>query len=206
MQRRKSLALLPVLLGLGMVFGTTGPTDRAFAATPAVVVVGETALGGSPGGSFGTQALPVEACREYTLRLNYNMVPGGTPGENLIGFQVWNNKGHANFTDQPFGQRKWEGSAQRYYLESLRRSDMPSIEQVTFKVDCADANPSYTVRTFNYGPGSTLNHSFALVDAEVLPEGGERQVAASAPVTGAIEPVRATKGDAKTSLPGGQEN
>lgn len=206
MRRPKFMALLPVLLGLGMAFGTQGLTNRAFAAPLAVVVAGETALGGSPGGSFGSQALPVEACQEYTLRLNYNMVPGGTPGENLIGFQVWNNKGNANLTGQPFGQRKWEGSAQRYYLESLRRSDMPSIEQITFKVDCADTNPSYSVRTFNYGPGSTLNHSYALVDAEVLPEGGERQVAASAPVTGAIEPVRATKGGPVTSLPGGQEN
>lgn len=206
MRRRKFMALLPVLLSLGMVLGTQGITDRAFAAAPAVVGSGETALVGSPGGSFGAQALPVEACQEYTLRMNYNMLPGGTPGENVIGFQVWNNKGNAALTGQPFGQRKWEGSAQRYFLESVRRPDLPSIEQITFKVDCADANPSYSVKTFNYGPNSTLNHSFALVDAEVLPDGGERQVAASAPVTGAIEPVRATKGDAKTSLPGGQEN
>jgi hypothetical protein len=206
MRRRKSMVLLPVLLGLGMAWGTHGLTDRVLAAPLAVVVAGETALGGSPGGSFGSQALPVEACQEYTLRLNYNMVPGGTPGENLIGFQVWNNKGNVNLTDQPFGQRKWEGSAQRYYLESLRRPDVPSIEEITFKVDCADANPSYTVRTFNYGPGSTLNHSFALVDAEVIAEQAERQVAASDPVNGAIVPVRATKGGPVTSLPGGQEN
>ncbi len=207
MHRRHSMVALATMLGFGLVIATQGIPGPILAAD----VAGDTALGGSPGGSFTATPLVLEACKEYTLWMNYNVVPGGTPNENQIGFQLWNDQGSAQLTDHPYGQRKWQGDAQRYYLESLRRTDQPSMEGVNFKVDCSDAHPSYTVRIFNYGAGSTLNHSLLLAEGGAFPTQAEQQsskqtVVAVAPAPAAAPVAPATKGGPVTSLPGGEEN
>jgi hypothetical protein len=160
MNPRIGIALLvAVVLLAGLATWTVQST---YAQTQEVWVTSNASLAGVPGGSSAMHTTPLQACKEYTLRLNYNMVPSGTPVENAIGFQVWNNEGNANLTSAPFGQRKWDGTSQHYYLESIRRTDVPSIEEVRFKTDCADTTPNYGFRVFNYEPGSTLNYSLSL--------------------------------------------
>lgn len=140
----------------------TGAARVATATTSDVIIASNAVLAGASGGAFAQHTTTLEACKDYTLRLNYNMVPSGTPTENTIGFQVWNNNGSADLTDQPFGQRIWFAPGLKYYLESLRRTDVPSIEEVKFKVGCGDTNPSYTFKVFNYQPNGTLNYTLSL--------------------------------------------
>lgn len=160
MRSRIGIGLVVALVALAAV--AAGLADTSYATGEEVMVVSNAALAGTAGGSFATHTYPLQACKEYTLRMNYNTVPSGTPTENTLGFQVWNNHGDANLTSAPYGQRKWEGTSQRYYLESIRRTDVPSIEEIKFKVDCADTNPSYTFRTFNFEPNGTLNYTLSL--------------------------------------------
>ena len=162
--RRQTVIRLALAAAMFVAFSAAGP---ASADPNETFIISNASLAGTSGGGFAAHSHPLTACTEYTLRMNYNMVPSGTPVENAIGFQVWNNTGDANLTSRPYGQRKWHGASQKYYLESVRRSDVPSIEEIKFKVDCADTSPNYSFRVFNYEPGSTLNYSLS------LPGGGE---------------------------------
>lgn len=127
-------------------------------------------LVGSTAGAFTAYEAPVvglAACKEYTLRLNYDTA-SGTPAENLVGFQVWNNEGDAMLTSSPFGDRIAFGSPPRYYLQSVRRADNPSIEEVRFKTSCTDSTPDYLFRVFNYQNGAPLHYTLSLPGGEEL--------------------------------------
>jgi len=158
-----SRRVLPSLMSAAaavLVVGALGPTRLARSAD--VAIVSNAFLEGTIGGSFASHTAPLAACTEYTIRLNYAMQVGGTPVENGIGVEVWNNNGSAQLTSSPFGERIWYGPGQKYYLRSFRRADDPSIEEVRFQVPCSDTNPSYSFRVFNYLPGNTLNYTLSL--------------------------------------------
>ena len=153
------------LIGIAVVVLLAAVASFPAAVTRAggeVFIVSNAALGGSEGGSFASFTTVLTACNSYTLRMNYNTQPAGTPAENVIGFQVWNNHGDALLTSTPFGERKWFAPSLKYYLESLRRSDVPSIEEVKFQIPCSDLSPSYTFKVFNYQPGGVLNYALSL--------------------------------------------
>ena len=142
-----------------------GPTSVAHAAD--LTVVQSATLNGDGGGSFASHTATLTACNEYTLRLNYTMSSGGTPTENGIGVEVWNDEGDAFLTSSPFGARIWNGPSQKYYLQSFRTATNPFVEEVRFKVGqslsvtpwCSDMTPNYTFRVFNYLTGTTLNYT-----------------------------------------------
>ncbi len=147
-------------------FATVATPRAASAATngsaqPAVLA-DHAVLANVHGGAHATYLPALQACRTYTVRLNYDMQPSGMPVEEAIGFQVWNLDGDVLLTDRPYGERLWEGGAQNYYLQSIRRADIASIEEVTFHVPCGETNPRYAIQVFNYAPESTLHFTLSL--------------------------------------------
>lgn len=157
---------LVAALVLAAVATVAAAPRAAFAATngaaqPAVLV-DHAVLANVHGGAHATYLPTLQACRTYTVRLNYDMQPSGMPVEEAIGFQVWNLDGDVLLTDHPYGERLWEGGSQSYYLQSIRRADIASIEEVTFHVPCGAANPRYAVQVFNYAPESTLHFTLSL--------------------------------------------
>ncbi|MEO8082216.1 MAG: hypothetical protein ABI780_00190 [Ardenticatenales bacterium] len=153
-------------LTLALVATFVAAPHAAFAATgtpnPDVVLAHDGVLANANGGASASFTPVLQACRTYTVRLNYDMRPSGMPVEEAIGFQVWNNNGDTMLTDSPYGERLWEGPSQRYYLQSIRRTDIASIEEVTFQVPCSETNPNYTIQLFNYEPDSTLHFTLSL--------------------------------------------
>lgn len=160
-------AVRTLLAALTLAFAATvlAAPHAAFAATPAAqpaVLADHAVLANANGGVHASFAPVLQACRTYTVRLNYDMQPSGMPVEEAIGFQVWNNSGDTLLTDSPYGERIWEGPSQRYYLQSVRRADNAWIEEVTFHVPCTETNPNYAIQVFNYAPDSTLHFTLSL--------------------------------------------
>ncbi|MFN8423532.1 MAG: hypothetical protein U0470_09175 [Anaerolineae bacterium] len=153
-------------LTLALVATFAAAPHAAFAATPGTAQPGVLAtnavLANMNGGASAMYAPTLQACRTYTVRLNYDMRPNGMPVEEAIGFQVWNNGGDVMLTDSPYGERLWEGGSQHYFLRSIRRADNAWIEEVTFHVPCTETNPNYAIQVFNYAPDSTLHFTLSL--------------------------------------------
>lgn len=164
MSRSLRTALVSSAVALAVALSLEAGVARA---ADVVLASNASLVGGSAGAfaSYNTPPVALSACTEYTLRLNTD-IAGGAPTENAVGFQVWNNEGDAMLTSSPFGDRIAFGSPPRYYLQSVRRADNPSIEEVRFKTSCTDATPDYTFRVFNYQNGAPLNYSLSLPGGE----------------------------------------
>lgn len=135
-----------------------------------VVVASNATLNGDAGGSFAVHTTALTACKDYTLRLTYTMAQGGTPAENGIGVEIWNNEGSAYQTSLPFGERVLNAPTNTYYLRSVRTAANPFVEEIRFKVGqpltvspwCSDMTPNYTFRVFNYLTGNALSYTLSL--------------------------------------------
>ena len=172
MLSRNFLPTVWIACATALAVSAIEPTSVAHAAD--VAVIQNVTLNGDGGGSFASHTAALTACNEYTLRLNYTMSAGGTPSENGIGVEVWNNEGDAFLTSSPFGERIWFGPSQKYYLKSFRTATNPFVEEVRFKAGqsltvapwCSDMTPSYSFRVFNYLTGNTLNYTLSLPGGE----------------------------------------
>lgn len=163
----RTIRTIVAALALALAATVLAAPQAAFAASPAggaqtAVLADHAVLANMNGGAHASYSPVLQACRTYTVRLNYDMRPNGMPVEEAIGFQVWNNGGDALLTDSPFGERVWEGSSQQYYLQSVRRADNAWIEEVTFHVPCGETNPNYSIQVFNYAAESTLHFTLSL--------------------------------------------
>ncbi|MCC7020462.1 MAG: hypothetical protein IT332_11940 [Ardenticatenales bacterium] len=163
----RSVRTLVAALTLAIAATILAAPHAAFAAAPAgaaqpTTLADHAVLANMNGGSHASYTPVLQACKTYTVRLNYDMRPYGMPVEEAIGFQVWNNNGDALLTDSPYGERLWEGGSQHYYLQSVRRVDNAWIEEVTFHVPCGETNPNYSIQVFNYAPESTLHFTLSL--------------------------------------------
>mgnify|MGYP000933834305 CR=1 FL=1 len=157
---------LVAALVLALAATVAAAPHAAFAASPTATQSGILAqnavLENMNGGASAMYAPTLQACRTYTVRLNYDMRPNGMPVEEAIGFQVWNVDGDVLLTDSPYGERLWEGATQHYFLRSIRRADNAWIEEVTFHVPCTETTPRYAIQVFNFAPESSLHYTLSL--------------------------------------------